>query len=202
MGDSAMERLTGLSRYSAAKPAVLRAEALSAFRIFGAVAAMVIAAHVRIPLPDTPVPMTLQALVVLLTGYLLPPLSAAVAMVLYLAMGAAGLPVFASTAGLSGLTGGYLMAFPAGAAVVSLLRGSFQASLPQLVWAGLCGMGVIFGIGLGWAAFQLGSVAAAAGAALLPFLPKALVEWALAVSAATLINGRRKSQERSRTVFS
>src|SRR2546427_9473317 len=52
------------------------------------------AAQVSVPLPGTPVPMTLQPMAVLLVGGLLGPRLGALSMILYLAMGAAGPPVF------------------------------------------------------------------------------------------------------------
>src|SRR5438876_3956396 len=82
------------------------------------------AAQVSVPLPGTPVPMTLQPLAVLLVGGLLGAPLGALSMILYLAMGAAGLPVFTPTvplvgfARLLGPTGGYLLAYPVAAWVV------------------------------------------------------------------------------------
>lgn len=79
------------------------------------------AAQVSIPLPGTPVPMTLQPMAVLLVGGLLGARLGAVSMMLYLAMGAAGLPVFTPTVPLIGVarlfgpTGGYLLAYPVAA---------------------------------------------------------------------------------------
>src|SRR5436309_3560972 len=55
------------------------------------------AAQVSVPLPGTPVPMTLQPMAVLLVAGLLGPQLGALSMILYLAMGAAGLPVFTPT---------------------------------------------------------------------------------------------------------
>src|SRR5216683_3309354 len=82
------------------------------------------AAQVSVPLPGTPVPMTLQPLAVLLVGGLLGAPLGALSMILYLAMGAAGLPVFTPTvpllgfARLLGPTGGYLLAYPLAAFAV------------------------------------------------------------------------------------
>lgn len=82
------------------------------------------AAQVAVPLPGTPVPMTLQPLAVLLVGGLLGARLGALSMILYLAMGIAGLPVFTPTvplvgvARLMGPTGGYLLAYPVAAFVV------------------------------------------------------------------------------------
>src|SRR6266446_3388131 len=76
------------------------------------------AAQVAIPLPGTPVPMTLQPMAVLLVGGLLGAPLGALSMIMYLAMGAAGLPVFTPTVPLVGIarlfgpTGGYLLAYP------------------------------------------------------------------------------------------
>jgi biotin transport system substrate-specific component len=82
-------------------------------------------AQVALPVPGTPVPVTLQVAAVLVVGGLLGPALGAASLALYLVLGAAGLPVFAP-AGLPGLarlfgpTGGYLLALPLGAAVAGL----------------------------------------------------------------------------------
>src|SRR5438128_12621828 len=78
------------------------------------------AAQVAIPLPGTPVPMTLQPLAVLLVGGLLGRWLGAASLLFYLALGAAGLPVFTPVglpgfARLIGPTGGYLLAYPVAA---------------------------------------------------------------------------------------
>jgi biotin transport system substrate-specific component len=84
-------------------------------------------AYLAVPLPLTPVPVTLQPLVVILAGAVLGPWAGAAAMAGYLALGAAGAPVFsAGHAGvpwLMGPTGGYLVAYPAAAFLVGLLAG-------------------------------------------------------------------------------
>ena len=82
----------------------------------GMVVLTALAAQIRIPLPFTPVPITLQVLVVLAAGYLLTPLAAAGGMALYLGLGAAGVPLFsgglAGLGVLGGFTGGYLLSYP------------------------------------------------------------------------------------------
>src|SRR5258708_27327523 len=60
----------------------------------GATALVAACAHVSLPLPFTPVPLTLQNFAVLLVGMVLGPVAGFSAMVLYLAEGAIGLPVF------------------------------------------------------------------------------------------------------------
>ena len=74
-------------------------------------------AQVAIPVPGSLVPFTLQPLAVLIVGGLLGPRYGALSLVMYLAMGAAGLPVFAplgapGIARLLGPTGGFLLGFP------------------------------------------------------------------------------------------
>ena len=100
------------------------------------------AAQVAIPLPGTPVPMTLQPMAVLLVGGLLGARLGALSMILYLAMGAAGLPVFTPSAvllpgvgRLFGATGGYLLAYPVAAWAV----GAVVADGSR-VWRVACGV--------------------------------------------------------------
>src|SRR5438270_10821191 len=88
--------------------------------------ALALASQVAIPLPFTPVPITLQPLVVVLAGLMLGPAAGAASMVLYLAAGAAGMPVFTplgapGIARFVGPTGGYLIAYPAAAFVAGAL---------------------------------------------------------------------------------
>lgn len=85
-----------------------------------------LSAQVAIPLPWSPVPITAQTFVVLLTGALLGSRLGAIAMIAYLIEGASGLPFF--SAGRGGMfhllhtpSTGYLFAFPVAAFVVGLL---------------------------------------------------------------------------------
>lgn len=79
----------------------------------------------RIPLPFTPVPITLQTLMVLLSGAMLGPYYGALSMIIYLMLGAIGLPVFAGgssgVAALLGPTGGYLFSYPVAAFVIGYM---------------------------------------------------------------------------------
>ncbi len=84
-----------------------------------------VSAQVAIPLPFSPVPLTLQTMAVLATGALLGARRGAAAILLYIGEGAAGLPVFsmgrAGIAHLAGPTGGYLVGFLAAAFLAGLL---------------------------------------------------------------------------------
>jgi biotin transport system substrate-specific component len=90
-------------------------------------------AYVAVPLPFTPVPVTLQPFFVILAGALLGPWAGATAMAGYLALGIGGAPVFsAGHAGLPwllGPTGGYLAAYPAAAFAVGVLARESRSSL-------------------------------------------------------------------------
>ena len=102
-----------------------------------------LAARVAVPLPFTPVPVTLQVLAVLLGALALGWRHAAAAQVAYLALGAAGLPVFAAgRAGwptLVGPTAGYLYGFVFAAAVTGWLAGDGRGVLRRF---GACLAGV------------------------------------------------------------
>ncbi len=144
-------------------------------------------ARVAIPLPFTPVPITGQTLGVLLTAALLGSRRGALAMALYVAEGAAGLPVFAF--GASGLrvvlgpTGGYLLGFVVAAWVVGLLceRG-LDRRLHTSVLAMAIGNFVIYLFGASWLSGFVGFQAALVQG-VLPFLVGDAVKIALAAAA-------------------
>src|SRR5438309_1324334 len=105
-----------------------------ALSIVLAAGVLALSAQFALPVPGTPVPLTLTPLVVVLAGLLLGATDAAAAMVLYLVAGAAGLPVFApmgapGLARLLGPTGGYLLAYPVAAA----LTGRLGAGRPAFI---------------------------------------------------------------------
>src|SRR5690606_40864442 len=103
-------------RRAAAVEVLTSLPARRAFAVTTFVLLTAFSAHVSAPLPGTAVPVSLQTLMVLLSGMLLGPALGAAAQTAYLAAGAAGLPVFTAGLGvpyLFGPTGGYLLAFPA-----------------------------------------------------------------------------------------
>ena len=92
------------------------------------------AAAGEIPIPGTPVPITLQTFVVMLAGLMLPWRQAGAAVATYLAAGAVGLPVFAggtSTLALVGPSAGFLLGFLPAAVVTSLLKGKARVDSPK-----------------------------------------------------------------------
>lgn len=88
-------------------------------------AMMAVGAYIRIPVPVSPVPITLQILFILMAGAMLGARWGTISVIVYLLLGIAGLPVFSG--GSSGLgmlfgpTGGYLVGFVFGAFVTGLL---------------------------------------------------------------------------------
>jgi biotin transport system substrate-specific component len=152
--------------------------------ILGFAAALAAAAQVSIPLPGTPVPLTLQPFVVVLAGLWLGPVAGAASMTLYLLAGAAGLPVFSpmgapGLARLLGPTGGYLLAYPVAAAVCGhLARGG--ASFARRALAATAGMAVIYAGGLAQLAVLTGSLQSAAVLGAVPFAALDLIKAQLA----------------------
>ncbi|NJN97019.1 MAG: biotin transporter BioY [Anaerolineales bacterium] len=154
-----------------------------------------VSAQIAIPLPFTPVPITMQTLMVLLTGMLLGSRLGLMAVLAYLAEGLAGLPVFAggtsawspsSIPGVPVLLGpsvGYLVGFVFAAALVGWLA---ERGWDRVWWttalALVLGNGVIYAFGVGWLSTLLG-VSTAISAGMLPFLIGDAIKIALAVIA-------------------
>jgi biotin transport system substrate-specific component len=145
-----------------------------ALAIIVAVGTLALSAQFALPIPGTPVPLTLQPFVVVLTGLLLGPVDAAVAMMAYLLAGAMGLPVFApmgapGLARLLGPTGGYLLAYPVAAAVAGRF-GAGRAKFGVRALAAVAGIGTIYLGGLVQLAVLVGSITTAALLGVLPFM--------------------------------
>lgn len=121
-----------------------------------------VGARLSVPLPGTPVPFTLQPVAVLLSGLLLGARLGAASQFSYLAAGAVGLPVFAAGGGLAylaGPTGGYLLAFPAAAAVAGFIAGDPGTRLSALRFARVgiavvAGLAVVHLAGAAWLSVQ------------------------------------------------
>jgi len=123
--------------------------------VVGASLFVALCARVTVPLPFTPVPLTLQNFGVLTVALVLGSRRGFAALALYLAEGAAGLPVFnpAGPGGVTqiiGITGGFLMAYP----VVAFVTGwIYERRSRGFAWAALAGFAgeiVLFAGGLGW----------------------------------------------------
>jgi biotin transport system substrate-specific component len=143
---------------------------------------LILAASAQVSVPIGPVPMTMQSLVVVLIGMAYGWRLGGTTLALYLAEGAAGLPVFANfaaTPALVGPTAGYLLGFVPAAALAGLMaeRGWSRGIVrPALV--GLAGHAVIFAAGLAWLATLMGPAKAIA-VGFLPFVTGTLIKVAL-----------------------
>src|SRR5690242_15147007 len=168
-----------------------RSSRLTMVGIAGFAAAVAAASQVAIPLPGTPVPLTLQPMLVILAGMWLGPIAGAMSMTLYLAAGAAGLPVFTplgapGIARFFGPTGGYLLAYPVAAYVAGALNR--RASTLFGRWgAGIAGIVVIFFGGLAQLTLLTGSVGRAVQLGITPFAALDIVKTFFAA----LISGSR-----------
>lgn len=134
------------------------------------------AAQIAVPLPGTPVPMTLQPLAVLLVGGLLGPGPGAASLLLYLAAGAAGAPVFTPSAVLPpgvgrllGPTGGYLLAYPLAAYAVGRVVGDGR-QWGRAAAAAAAGLALIHAGGVAQLLLITGNAAQAARFGTWPFL--------------------------------
>jgi biotin transport system substrate-specific component len=178
-----------------------RAGSLLARRVFavGLGALLVaLAAQVVVPVPFSPVPMTLQPLAVLVVGGLLGAAGGLAALILYLTLGVLGLPVFAAGASgalhLAGPTGGYLLAFPIAAAVTGALVGRkaelAKGSVLRVLLACALGMVIIHVGGVAQLALLGGDPTLALRVGFIPFLTGDLLKIGLAAGL-ILLAGRK-----------
>ena len=168
----------------------------------GVFAALIVAgSYVSVPLPMTPVPVALQSLFVLLAALILGPKAGTLAVVLFLAMGAIGLPVFAGGRGgpahFFGPTGGYLLGYLPAAAVCGIVsqwgRRFASIRVRTLIDAGAATVGtaVLYACGVTVLARVTGmTIPAAVAAGAVPFLIGDAVKIAVAAAVAPRVRER------------
>lgn len=154
-------------------------------------------AYAEVSLPGGLVPITLQSMIVILTGVMLGPSLGAASQIVYVAAGAAGLPVFAGggagLAHLLGPTGGYLLAFPAAAAAAGLIAGPARRDAAGAVrlFAGLTvGSLVVFAGGVPYLAFYTGSIERAIALGFTPFIVGSVLKLGAAFAIAWRLRAR------------
>lgn len=177
-----------------AQPAVLadvwtdRAEgaqslARQAILVLGGAAFVGLAAQVAVPLPFTPVPLTLQTFAVLLAGAALGSLRGVMAMSLYAVAGVAGVPWFAEgSSGFAMASFGYILGFIAAAGIVGRVA-EHGATLTVWRTAGLMVLGnlVIYAVGVTWLKYAIDATwTTALQLGVAPFLIGDVVKIALA----------------------
>ena len=145
-----------------------------------------ILAPLSIPLPFSPVPISLTNLVIFISVFILGMKDATISFLIYLLLGAVGLPVFASFhAGLSvlaGPTGGYLIGFIFLALIQGFAMKYFDRKLIPTIIGMLIGMAVCYIFGTVWLA-KLMSLSFKEGLfmGVIPYLPGDAVKIIIAV---------------------
>ncbi len=144
----------------------------------------------RFLVPFTPVPLTVQNFGVLLVGLLLGSRRGFAALVLYLAEGAVGMPVFnpmglGGIAQILGVTGGYLLVYPFVAALAGFIFEQGKKSFVRAAMAGLLAEILLFAGGLSWLYFLTHSLAKAAYFGLYWFVAAEVMKMMLAAAIAT-----------------
>jgi biotin transport system substrate-specific component len=158
--------------------------------VVGASLFVALCARITIPLPFTPVPLTVQNFGVLLVGLVLGSRRGFAALVLYLAEGAIGLPVFNPTGAggitqLLGATGGFLLAYPLVAWVAGYVMDRGRKNFARAAIGGLLGEIVLFTGGLTWLAVLTHSIAQAFRWGLYWFLFAEIIKVMMAAGIAT-----------------
>lgn len=162
--------------------------------LFAALTAVM--AQVSFVLPGIPstVPFSMQVMAVMVVGGLLGPVWGTVSMILYVLMGAFGLPVFAfgrsGLGTLMGPTGGYLMAYPFAVALIGTLAKPWtRPGVWRSVGAMAAGLAVVYIGGAGWAVVIGGQgMGAVVSGWILPFVPMDLLKCGLAAALTTAVN--------------
>jgi biotin transport system substrate-specific component len=148
-----MSARVGAIRALGGRDIVVDARGRAAIAVAAFALATTFGAQVAVPLPGTPVPVTLQTLFVVLGGVVLGPRLGALSSLTYLIAGAVGAPVFSNGgAGLPwlfGPTGGYLLAAPAAAAVAGWVAGA-RRTAPRTLAGLALGVATMYGGGVAW----------------------------------------------------
>jgi biotin transport system substrate-specific component len=182
--------------------AILSSRALTRIAAVGAFAALsAVSARATINLPFTPVPVTLQVLVVLLAGLILGPRDGALSQLAYLAAITAGLPLDARMLGpavWATPTAGYLLGFVAGAYAAGWVAERARGLLPGAeLLAGAAGILALYAVGAAWLTvfFLHGNITAGFAAGIAPFI---LID-SLKAAAAALLSGAGRGAVRTLT---
>jgi len=151
-------------------------------------------AQVSIPLPGSLPPFSLQPFGAFFAGLLLGPLWGGFALLLYLLVGIAGVPVFSNgSAGLGYVlvgqgTGGFLIGFLVGAVVAGAIahrrstpRPLGELSVPVQALALVATVAVVYAVGVPWMASVLGLSLADAATIMAPYVPLDLLKILVAV---------------------
>ena len=146
-------------------------------------------------IPIGPVPISLTPLTILLSVYILGTASGSVATLLYVFLGAVGLPVFGGFTGgfgiIAGPTGGYIIGY----VLLALISGWFIEHFYNMVWVqymGMClGMAVLYAFGTAWLAYVAHmTFAEALTVGVLPFIAVDMIKMAVSIILGRAVNKR------------
>lgn len=181
--------------------AVKKAKTKLNIRIMTLVGLMVavcgICAQIAIPLPFSPVPLTLQTLAIMVAAMMLGPRWGTLVMLVYVAAGSVGIPVFAQAkagiGALAGATGGFIWGFIPGAFVMGILAGETKKDLKfiKAIVAALAGLAIIYSCGVIQLSIVAGlSIGQAILVGALPYLPLEAVKILLAAKIVSAVRRR------------
>jgi len=153
-----------------------------------------VCAIIAVPLPFTPVPISLATLAVFLAGGLLGAKYGVISQVVYVILGAIGLPVFANFTGgigvITGPTGGYIIGFIAAAWITGLIVTKTSGKFLWNIVAMIAGLALCYALGTIW--FIYLTKTGLAAALLMCVVPFLIGDALKIIAASILVNRLRK----------
>ncbi len=199
MAKIAMQNVSAVSGSLGRERSLASEAAKQAGLVIGGSLLVALCARITIPLPFTPVPLTVQNFGVLLVGLLLGSQRGLAAMALYLAEGAMGFGVFSPVgpggiAQLMGPTGGFLLAYPLVAWLTGFVMERGRKSFARAVVGGFLGEVLLFAGGLTWLAVLTHSITQAFRWGLYWFWFAEVIKIAMAAGIAVRWHNRSSAQ--------
>lgn len=160
--------------------------------IFASITAIL--SQISIPLPFTTVPLTMQVFAVALSGVILGAKKGFISQIIYIIIGAIGMPVFAQMNGgigaIVGPTGGFILGFPFMSLVIGYFSEKFKSHL-YIVVGMLIGLVIDYAIGtLMFSSVMKMSIDKSLMACVIPFIPVDLLKIGLATMVGVSVTKR------------
>lgn len=145
----------------------------------------IVLSQIIIPLPFTPVPISLSTLAFFMAGGLLGPVRGSISQIVYVLLGAIGLPVFGGFSGgasvIFGPTGGYIIGYVVGAFVIGLLIKQFPQNILGYSIAMFFGITTCYVLGTLWFMFVMDmKLIESLMLCVIPYIPGDILKIALA----------------------
>lgn len=161
--------------------------------MFAAITAVL--SQIAVPLPFTPIPINLATFSVFIAGGLLGAERGAVSQLVYVLLGAAGVPVFANFTGgfarLAGSTGGYIAGYILAAFIIGLIIKKMPKTVFSYAFAMIVGAICYFSLGTVWFMFVMESkLLPALTMCVFPYIPGDLIKVGLAAFLVKRLEGR------------